>query len=737
MGERALILAPLSVAAQTVEIAKDVLGYDVHYVRSQEQVCGPDLLWITNYEMFDAFDMSQFGAIVLDESSILKAIGSKTRRKLINACQDVPYRLCCSATPAPNDYTELGGQAEFLGICTTNEMLGEWFINANKDKAIEHNGLVYTKKGPNKGGQEWRLKRHAPEDFFRWLSSWAMCMVKPSDLGYSDEGFILPPLHIHTHFVESGYRPEGQLFYTGKSGIKEQSQIRRATMPARLEKLIEIVNAEPTEQWIIWCGLNDESAAATEAFADAVEVKGQDSIDHKIDTFRAFQHGDVRILVSKPSIAGMGLNFQNSHHCAFFGKNHSWEQWKQAKDRQYRFKQEHECHLHMVMSDVEQPIWQNIQRKEALNAKLREEMITHMRDYEREELGLDEAEQKSVYTVRAEQGHNWTAMLGDSCERLKEMNDNSVHLSGYSPPFATDLFIYSNTERDLANSHDWDSFFEHYKYIIRELLRVTIPGRATCVHCADIPAMARSDGFVGLKDLPGAIIQAYVDEGWIFHGRTTIDKNAQAQAQRVHAKGLAFGQLAKDASWMRSAIADYSLVFRKPGDNLIPITPVENGDMDNETWIRWARPIWFAADFECYKFVPIFDANGDPTGEERRVNFNPDGIREHNTLQGAHESRDRDDDKHVCPLQLDVYERWIKLYSNPGETFLEPFGGIGSGVVSAMRLGRIGIGIELKESYWRVMVKNCQKEEAILSTPDMFDLAGVEVPEGKLARMEA
>jgi DNA modification methylase len=735
MRERTLILAPLSVASQTVDIGRDVLGYDVEYVRDQSQVNGHTKIFISNYEMFDHFDMSQFGAIVLDEASILKSMAGKTRRKLIDGCQDVPYRLCCSATPAPNDHTELGGQAEFLGICTTNEMLGEWFINANKDKAFEHNGQIYVKKGPNKGGQEWRLKRHAPEDFFRWLSSWAMCLVRPSDLGYSDEGFDLPPLHIHTHFVESGYVPEGQLAFTRSAGIRNAAEIRQFTLPMRLEKLKEIVDDE--HQWIIWCGLNAESTAATEAFPDAVEVKGADSIEHKINTFRAFQRGDVRILVSKPTIAGMGMNFQNSWHHVFFGKNHSWELWKQARDRQYRFRQEHEVHSHVILSDVEASIWENIKRKDALNAKLREEMISRMRIYEQEELGMDAEQAQETYNVATMKGEGWTAMLGDSCERLQEFPDNSIHLSGYSPPFATDLYVYSATDRDLANAHDWDTFFEHYRFIIRELLRVTMPGRLTCVHCADIPAMVRSDGFVGLKDLPGEIIRAYQEEGWIWHGRTTIDKNAQTQANRNNVKGLAFGQLAKDSSHMRSAIADYSLVFRKPGENPIPITPVENGDMDNETWIRWARPIWFASDYKCYKDVKVFDDFGNWTGEWRvNTDFNPDGIREQHTLQGVYESRDKDDDKHVCPLQLDVYDRWIKLYSNPGETFVDVFGGIGSGVVTAMRNGRIGIGIELKESYWRVMVKNCKKEEAEQSTSDMFDLMGVDVPDGQKTTLE-
>jgi DNA modification methylase len=285
-------------------------------------------------------------------------------------------------------------------------------------------------------------------------------------------------------------------------------------------------------------------------------------------------------------------------------------------------------------------------------------------------------------------GEKWTAMLGDSCQRLTELKANSIDLSVYSPPFA-DLYTYSNSEFDLGNSRDYAEFFRHYAYIIREVLRVTKPGRSTCVHTADIPALATKDGYIGIKDFPGDVVRAYEAEGWVFFGRAVVAKNPQAQAIRTKSKGLLFVQLRKDSSDSRPAILDHILIFKKPGDNAIPITPVTNGEMDNETWIEWASGIWT-------------------------------GISESDTLQYT-TARDANDEKHVCPLQLGTIERCIKLYSNPGETVLTPFMGIGSEAYEAIRLGRKAIGIELKQSYFDVAVKNLREIERVTHAPTLFD----------------
>lgn len=289
------------------------------------------------------------------------------------------------------------------------------------------------------------------------------------------------------------------------------------------------------------------------------------------------------------------------------------------------------------------------------------------------------------YVTDTATGDNWTAMLGDSCERLTEVPNDSIDLSIYSPPFAS-LFTYSPSDRDLGNCRDKDEFQQHYRFIVEELLRVLKPGRLCVVHCQQLATQKGRDGAIGLYDFRGDLIRNHVDAGWIFHGEVTIDKDPQAQAIRTKATSLMFVTLNKDSSMSRPAMADYLLMFRKPGDNETAIKP----ECDNETWIEWARPVWF-------------------------------GIRETNTLNTA-VAREDADERHICPLQLDLIERVIRLWSNRGETVLTPFLGIGSEVYSAVKLGRRGIGCELKPSYWRTAVGNLTDLEEQMNLPTLFDM---------------
>ena len=692
LGETTLIIAPLSVARQTVREARKI-GLDVIYVRDQAQVDTEHKLYITNYEMIGKFDFARFGAVVLDESSILKAIAGKTKRRLIKACETVQYRLACTATPAPNDNIEIGNHAEFLGICTMAEMLATFFVNANREHTfIQTNGNSFRVKGSNKGGQEWRLKHHGEQPFFEWLSSWAITMTKPSDLGYDDDGFILPELNIETHFVPVDYVPEGKLLFTGLKGVGDRAKVRASTIEARLDELQSVINGSE-EQWIVWTGLSKESKLATNAIPGAVEVKGADSPESKAQALEDFQDGKFRVLVTKCKIAGYGMNFQQAHNMAFFGLSDSWESWYQAIRREWRYGQTESVNVHVIMSDLEAGIYQNILRKDAMARRLRQGLVEQIRQYEQGEITMQDT-QRAPYQTTTVEGNGWTAMLGDSCERMSEIEDNSIDLSAYSPPFA-DLYTYSDSERDLGNSRGADEFFSHYSYIIREVLRVTKPGRLTCVHTSDIPAMASRDGYIGIKDFPGEVIRAYKKEGWTFFGRAFVQKNPQAQAIRTKAKGLLFVQLRKDSSNSRPALIDQILIFKKPGDSAVPVRPVENGEMDNERWIEWAHGIWL-------------------------------GINESDTLQ-YHTARAADDEKHICPLQLGTIERCIKLYSNPGETVLSPFMGIGSEVYSAVKFGRKGIGIELKPSYFELAVRNLEYAEVEYASPNLFDLAGMNV----------
>ncbi len=287
-------------------------------------------------------------------------------------------------------------------------------------------------------------------------------------------------------------------------------------------------------------------------------------------------------------------------------------------------------------------------------------------------------------------GPSWTMVNGDCCEELTKIEANSVDLSVYSPPFAS-LYTYTASERDIGNCANEGEFFQHLGFMVRELLRVTKPGRLSCCHISQLPSTLATHGVIGLRDLRGWMIEAFQKDGWTYHGEVCIDKDPQAQAIRTHSKGLLFVQLRKDSSWLRPALADYILVFRKPGENAVAVTHDDHNPLSaisNDDWIEWARPIWY-------------------------------GIKETDTLNVAI-ARDQKDERHICPLQLGTIERCVRLWSNPGELVLSPFAGIGSEGYEAVRLGRRYLGIELKESYYRVACRNLAEAENLKLQGELF-----------------
>lgn len=691
-----LILAPLGVARQTVRLAHNI-DLDVCYVRDQSEV-QPGVN-ITNYEMLDHFAPAAFAGVVLDESSILKNLAGKTRQKLTAMFADTPYRLCGTATPAPNDDAEIGQHAEFLGVMSHVEMQATFFVHREPKDAV----TGQKKKGAR---QQWNLRRHAEEKFYRWMASWGMFVRKPSDLGYSDDGYNLPPLNIQPVYVEAAYKPDDQLFFTGLSGIGDRARVRQATVSARAPMAAEMVN-NSEEQWIVWCGLNAEADEITALVPDAVNVQGSDAVDAKSNAFEAFQDGRIRVLVTKPSIAGFGLNFQNAHNMAFVGLSDSWEDYYQCIRREYRFGQQHPVNVYIVMADIEDQIYANIMRKEEQARTMAAKLIDHVQRYEVAELSHDADINGWTYQTGDAKGTDWRFLLGDSVERLGELADNSIDLSVFSPPFQS-LYTYSPTERDLGNSRNVDQFNEHFGYIIDHLHRVTRPGRICAVHVADVPAMMVRDGYIGLKDFSGDVVKLFQERGWIYDARIPIDKNQQAQSIRTHSKALTMSQMQRDRSWLRPALPDYILKFRKPGDNQQPVA----GGMTGDEWIELANPTW-------------------PNEKDRCAEWGAwatwYGIQESDTLQGWMAARGNDDERHICPLQLGTIERCIRLWTNPGELVLDPFGGIASTGDQAIRLARRFVGIELKPEYWQVGVRNLKQAEADMNTVDLFSWAAQEM----------
>lgn len=367
-----LILAPLAVAHQTVREGEK-FGVPVTYQRHPDGA--PPKITITNYEMLENFDPSIYTGVVLDESSILKSYTGMFRNLIIESFAATPFRLACTATPAPNDYMELGNHSEFVGAMSRTEMLSMFFVHDGGET------------------QKYRLKGHAESVFWKWVSSWAVMIRKPSDIGHSDDGFTLPPLEYHQHIIETPPAP-GQLFAVQARTLQERIQARRLSIEARVDAVKSIV--DPSKPHILWCNLNDESAALVSAIEGAVEITGSHSMDEKEKRLAAFADGGIRILVSKPSICGFGLNWQHCADMVFVGLSDSYEQLYQAVRRCWRFGQKSEVNAHIVVADTEGQVLENIARKDRDSEAMARMMTDNMASYAAIRGGIER--DKAIYT---------------------------------------------------------------------------------------------------------------------------------------------------------------------------------------------------------------------------------------------------------------------------------------------------------------------------------------------------
>ena len=666
-GGQILIVAPLAVAAQTCREGA-TFGIEVHKARNADEL--QDGINITNYEMLQHFEGVDFSGVVLDESSILKSYTGAIRNQIISMFKFTPFKLACTATPSPNDYMELGNHSEFLGCMDRSEMLAMFFIHDGGDTS------------------KWRLKGHAASKFWDWVSSWACMITKPSDLGYDDGDFELPELRINTHVIESGMNQDGRLFAVTETTLSEQQKARRNTIEIKADMIAQYVNSSD-DSWLIWCDLNAESEHLALSIQDAIEVRGSDSSEHKEDAMLGFADGKYRVLVTKPSIAGFGMNWQHCHKIAFCGMSHSYEQFYQAVRRCWRFGQTKEVDVEIFITDLEQSIVENVLRKKNDSEEMRIEMLARtskIRDDE-EKTSRDASE----YIEDDKHGAGWTMLLGDCVKRIREIESDSIGFSVFSPPFAS-LYTYSNSDRDMGNSKTDEEFAEHFKYLVSELYRVMMPGRLVSFHCMNLPMSKERDGAIGIKDFRGDLIRMFQSVGFIYHSEVTIWKDPVTAMQRTKAIGLLNKQKNKDSSISRQGIPDYLVTMRKPGDNPKPITHT-NDDFPISVWQKYASPVW--------------------------TDINPS-----NTLQ-YRAARENSDERHICPLQLDVIERAIKLWSNPGDLVLSPFGGIGSEGYIAVKDGREFIGIELKKSYFDLACKNLDAAVAESQELTLFDMKQV------------
>lgn len=566
-GGMVLVLAPLAVSEQTIEQGA-TFGIDVRRVPHGGTPAGQGV-WITNYERMDAIEFGDLHGLVLDESSILKAHDGKTRQRIIDAAQGVPYRLSCTATPSPNDFDELGNQCEFLGVMSRTEMLATYFVNDTGDTGT------------------WRLKGWGASKFWEWMGQWAVVVRNPSDIGFDGARYELPGLKYSEHVVET--EPLGDdLFSRPAMGLAERRKAQRNSVEARCKALAEMVNQEPSEPWLIWCHLNDEADLLQNLIPGSVNVQGSDKPEEKTKNLIGFAHGDVRVLISKPRIAGFGMNWQHCARMAFVGLDDSFEKFYQAVRRCYRFGQKREVQVHLFTAENEGQILENLRRKEIAHHEMSTNMIEHMKDIMNQEL----AGQSNIvdeYQEDTHTGDGYTVHLGDCVKWAKRMADNSIDYSVFSPPFA-DLFVYSNSDHDMGNCKDDDEFAEQLKYLIAELFRVIKPGRNVSFHCMNLPTTKMRQGFIGLRDFRGTLIRAFQDAGFIYHSEVCIWKDPVVAMQRTKALGLLHKTIRENSTMSRMGLPDYVVTMRKPGDCEERVT--HGDDLPVLMWQKYASPIW-------------------------------------------------------------------------------------------------------------------------------------------------
>jgi DNA modification methylase len=639
-NKKVLILAPLAVVEQTKD---EAIKFNISL----------DCFDITNYDQLKNIDCSIYAGVVLDESSILKGRDGKLSALIIQSFKNTPYKLACTATPSPNDHMELGQHSEFLGAMSYLEMLAMYFV---------HDGGETSK---------WRLRKHAADPFWKYVCTWSMACDTPLTLGFEHCGYDLPEIEFIEHIIDVENTSENLFGDVAVSATDLHRDLKRS-IDARITKAVELVN-NSDEQWILWTLGNEEANQLNKVINNSINVQGSDTPEYKAKHLNGFAKNQFQNLITKTSIASFGMNYQNCHNMIFTSYDFKFESFYQAVRRCYRFGQKEKVKVHLLIPESQRNVRKTILEKQERHNQMIKEMAKYSSDtnysINNNKIMIDNKEIKT---------DNYHLINGDCVQETAKLKDNSADLVVFSPPFA-ELYVYSDKEEDMGNVSDYNQFEKHFKFLIPELKRVLKSGRICAIHCMDLPIQKGKEGYIGLRDFSGMIIDWFQECGFIYHSRTTIWKNPVTEMQRTKALGLLHKTIKKDSSMTRVGIPDYVLFFRNEGENETPITHQDKDHSKSDylpvdLWQKYASPVWYDIDYS-------------------------------RTLQ-YRSGRDGNDEKHICPLQLDTIERIIHLYSNEGETIFSPFGGIGSEGCSAIKMNRKSISIELKESYFKLNVAN-------------------------------
>lgn len=642
-----LLLAPLAIIEQTIAEGKkfgiEIFGFAIEENENE----------INNYDQLKNIDVSNYSGVVLDESSILKGRDGKLSSLIIEMFKRTPYKLCCTATPSPNDHMELGQHSEFLGGMSYLEMLAMFFV---------HDGGETSK---------WRLRKHAKDAFWKYVSGWSMAIDNPSSLGFDGEGYNLPEIEYIEHIIKVENLSENLFCDVAVSATELHKDLNRS-FDARIDKTVELVNSN-NNQWIVWGLKNQETDTLSKLIPNAINVQGSDKPEYKAKHLNGFANNEFKTLITKTSIASFGMNYQQCNQMVFMSYDFKFEAFYQAVRRCYRFGQKQKVTVHILIPESQVNVRNTILEKE----KQHFERIGEMAKYSAES-DYKTAKSKVKIMNKEIKTDQYHLINGDCVQETSKLPDNCADIVVFSPPFA-ELYVYSDKEEDMGNVSNYKEFEKHFKYLIPELKRTLKSGRMCAIHCMDLPIQKGKEGYIGLRDFSGMLIDWFQKEGFIYHSKVTLWKNPVTEMQRTKALGLLHKTIKKDSIMSRVGIPDYVLFFRNEGENEKPITHQDKDSskldyLPVDLWQKYASPVWYDIDYS-------------------------------RTLQ-YRSGRDGNDEKHICPLQLDTIERILHLYSNEGDTVLSPFGGIGSEGCSAIKMNRKSISIELKESYFKINQNN-------------------------------
>lgn len=764
-GGKFLIVAPLGVRQEFTLSDGPAMGIVVEYVRTTEEVqASTASILITNYERVrdGGIDLDLFAGVALDEASVLRSFGSQNYQAALKWGRKVKYRFVFTATPSPNRYKELIHYSAFLGIMDSGEALTRFF-----------------ERDPNEAGN-LTLYPHMEGVFWAWMSSWAVFFQRPSDLGYSDEGYDLPELKVHWHRVAVDHRKawsqadsagQFQLIADNATGLAQSAEIKRDSIGLRVKTAMTIIKGEDaSKHWILWHDLEAERHALAKALGKRGEGKmwrmgyGTQDLEQRENDIMDFAHGRYRIRATKPSIEGSGCNYQR--HCAdaiFIGVGYKFNDFIQAIHRLYRFQQTRVVNIHIVYLESEDSVVAALQAKWARHNILMETMTEILRRNRLNNINIMQLT-RTLGCERAEvKSHLFNLIRNDCVLEAQTMPADSVDLIVTSVPFGTQ-YEYSPSFNDFGHNSDNEAFFQQLRFLCPELLRVLRPGRIAAIHVKDRIRFGNvtGDGFPTVDPFSDDTVRVFREAGFRFMARITIDTDVVRENAQTYRLG--WTENAKDSSKMGAGMPEYVLIFRKlPTDTSVGYadTPVTKSkeDYTRADWQVDAAGLWRSdgnrlLDPQYLRTLPhgdvmaiwkrhclsrgysheqhvaiakaLEEADYLPSGHmllapiSRHKDVWTDILRI-NTLNKEQSLGDRE--KHVCPLQLDIIKRLVTRYSNPGELVFDPFMGIGSTGYQAVLMGRRAIGTELNLTYWKDSIGYLEQAENEVSVPTLFDLA--------------